>query len=43
MHTGDVENTEQSKTTHQDLVALPRDIHVHTDGRQSELRPELVD
>ena len=29
--------------TNQDLVAWPRDIHVHTDGRQSDLRPELVD
>ena len=43
MHTGHVEYTEQPTTTNQDLVAWPRDIHVHTNGRQSELRIETVD
>ena len=43
MHTGHVEHTEQPITTNQDLVAWPRDIHVDTNGRQSELRPETVD
>ena len=43
MHTGYVEYTEQSILTNQDLVAWPRNIHVYTNGRQSELRPELID
>ena len=32
-HTGHVEYTEQKITTNHDLVAWPRDIHVHTDSR----------
>ena len=43
MHTGHMEYTEQTITTNQDLVAWPRDIHVHTNGRQSELRSKTVD
>ena len=43
MHTGHVKYKEQSITTNQDLVAWPRDIHVDTNGRQSELHPETVD
>ena len=43
IHTGHVEPMEQITTTNQNLVAWPRDIHVHTCGRQNELRPKLVD
>ena len=42
MHTGHVENTEQIHTN-QELVAQPRDIHVHKNGGQSELCRKLVD
>ena len=43
MHTSHVEYTEQNVKTNQDLVAWPRNIPVDMDGRQSELRPEMVD